>query len=921
MRRVIFDEIWHRRGRSLALLVGILVATAAFAVFTGTSDTQQLVVRGTVAHNFRSSYDVLVRPRGSESGIERSQGLVRDNYLSGIFGGITTAEYRRISAIPGVAVAAPIAMIGYVLQPVSFTIDLTGELSSAPRQLFGVQVTRRTDRGLTRLSDQRGYMYLTSRAIVPLNEISGANRYVGPTETLGAGRSAVVCPTTSMAFASADPFGFAERGIAACWSRRTGLQGSGWTGSGFAPGHYGVTVDWSFPFLLAAIDPAAEAKLDGVNRTVIAGRYLRGGDAPTVRESRGGAKIDVPVLASSRPYIDDQDTVTIRRLSTPAARAIPVTTAARLARGETPGDGRGRVVMRRTYTTGQAYRRLLSTIKRQQIAVVQNYWTSGPTRYRQLAPRRVEPIAVRHPVSVWRSDYEFTGAVDAPIDSATTGYRPLHAHVGLAAGQHTLHLPTLRSVGEFDPNKLPGFSPLSRLPLETYNPPVAAPADARTRRLLHGHDLLPDANLAGYLQAPPLLLTTLSSVSAFTDPTVFPNGDAHAPISVIRIRVAGVHGDDALSRERVRVVAQRIEQTTGLQVDDTIGSSPTPVRVDLPAGSGRPALALTEGWVKKGVAVSILRALDKKSAILFALILIVCTLFVYNAASASVHARRSQLGMLAALGWNARELFTVILGELAVLGLVAGVLGALLAVPIAAAAGFHASLTHATLAIPAAMLLALLAGVTPATRAARMAPTAAVRPVAVNSGHAWRARGIAQLSLINLARVPGRSLLAALSLTIGVGALTLLLAITVVFHNQLTGTLLGRAISLQVRTSDYAAVIVIVALAGAGLADVLYLNLRERAGEIATLQAGGWEDRALARLVGSEALWIGAPGSLLGAALGIAGASTFAAALPRELIVVALAAAALGTLIAILASIVPAIMISRLPTVPLLAGE
>ena len=921
MRRVVFAEVWNRRGRSLALLVGILVATAAFAVFTGTSDTQQLVVRGTVARSFRSSYDVLVRPRGSESAIERSQGLVRDNYLSGIFGGITTAQYQRIRRIPGVAIAAPIAMIGYVLQPVSFHIDLTGQLRSASRQLFGVQVVRRTDRGLTRRVDQRGYMYVTSRPIAPSNEISGATRYVGPTEQLGGGHRAVVCPMSSTAFSSPDPFGFAERGIAACWSRKTGLEGGGWSDSGFARGHVGITVDWSFPFLLAAIDPTAEAKLDGVNRTVISGRYLRDGDAPQVRESRGGAKTNVPVLASTRPYMDDQDRVTIRRLSATAARGVDHASLGREALGRLAGATSGPVVLRRTLTTAQAYRRLLGTIDHQQIAVIQNYWTSGSTRYRTLGPRTLAPVAVRHPVSVWRSDYEFSGAVDAPIDSATTGYRPLRAHVGLAAGQRTLRLPTLRAVGNFDPQRLPGFSPLSRLPLETYNPPVARAANARTRRLLGGRQLLPDANLAGYLQAPPLLLTTLSSVSAFTDPSVFPRANAAAPISVIRVRVAGVRGDDALSRERVRLVAQRIEQASGLQVDDTIGSSPTPVRIDLPASSGRPALALTEGWVKKGVAVAIIRALDRKSAILFALILIVCALFVYNAASASVHARRPQLGVLSCLGWTGRELFTVILGELAALGLIAGVLGAALALPISAAAGFHGSVQHAALAIPAAVALALLAGVFPALRAASMTPTAAIRPMALRSRRAWAPRGITQLALVNIARVPGRSLLAALSLATGVGALTLLLAITLVFHNALTGTLLGSALSLQVRGSDYAAVGVIVLLAAASVADVLYLNLRERASEIATLQATGWTDRSLARLIGTEALWLGLLGSLTGAAAGILGASAFAGTLPHRLVLIGVLAALIGVAVTIIAAVIPSTLIARIPTVPLLAGD
>jgi hypothetical protein len=82
------------------------------------------------------------------------------------------------------------------------------------------------------------------------------------------------------------------------------------------------------------------------------------------------------------------------------------------------------------------------------------------------------------------------------------------------------------------------------------------------------------------------------------------------------------------------------------------------------------------------------------------------------------------------------------------------------------------------------------------------------------------------------------------------------------------------------------------------------------------LHPSGRPDRALARLIGPEDLWIGAIGSLFG----IATAPRSRPA-SHQLILVALAAAAIGTLIAILAAIIPATMITRLPTFPLLASE
>src|SRR5439155_14015187 len=207
-------------------------------------------------------------------------------------------------------------------------------------------------------------------------------------------------------------------------------------------------------------------------------------------------------------------------------------------------------------------------------------------------------------------------------------------------------------VGRFDPTRLPGFSPLTSVPLESYYPPTAEPADATSRQALGGRSLLPSANMGGYIEQPPFMLTTLRGARAFTDSRFFHGLNAKAPISVIRVKVADVTGPDPLSRERVRRVAQAILDETGLTVDITAGSSPHPLLVRLPAGTfGRPSLLLREGWVKKGVAVVVLSALDRKSLALFALILVVSTLFLANGSLAAVRTRRSEIGTLLSMGW------------------------------------------------------------------------------------------------------------------------------------------------------------------------------------------------------------------------------------------------------------------------------
>jgi hypothetical protein len=217
-----------------------------------------------------------------------------------------------------------------------------------------------------------------------------------------------------------------------------------------------------------------------------------------------------------------------------------------------------------------------------------------------------------------------------------------------------------------------------------------------------------------------------------------------------------VRGIDDVSRERVRRAAEAIQRRTGLEVDLTIGSSLAPRTIALPAGlHRRPALTLEEPWIRKGVGVAILDAVDRKSLVLFGLILVVCMLFVANATAAAVRARRTELGVFVALGWGTGRLFGAVLWELGTVGV--------------------------------------------------------LRP-AVQAGHGGRPHGVAGLAALNLRRVPGRTGFAALSLAVGVCALTLLLATTLAFRGVRVGSLLGDLVSVRVRAVDYVAVVTTILL-------------------------------------------------------------------------------------------------------------
>ena len=136
MRRLAWSQLRFRTVRLIALLAGMLFATTAFTVLTAASRTAQLRTVGTVSAHFVPAYDILVRPMGSRTALETQTDTVQPNFLSGLYGGITMAQYHQIAQIPNVQVAAPIAMVGYSLLVSQLSFPLpAADLSRPGRQL------------------------------------------------------------------------------------------------------------------------------------------------------------------------------------------------------------------------------------------------------------------------------------------------------------------------------------------------------------------------------------------------------------------------------------------------------------------------------------------------------------------------------------------------------------------------------------------------------------------------------------------------------------------------------------------------------------------------------------------------------------------------------------------------------------------
>lgn len=928
------------------MFAAVLVATTGFTVLTGAAAISRLVARGSIDGQFRPSYDLLVHPSTPATG------LLGQDRPTAVYGGITLDQWRRIERIPGVEVAAPLAVLGLADIRPDLRTDVTDQVDrAAERQIIEVAPRISGDRGLSTLSAAPTYVYVSRRPLIPLSRINGDRRMFVYTDgtRVDQSASAAQCPGSggggvlevqpdgrrvqvcAIAVGSFDPAARRTK-ISTVQTYQLLSDGTFRLASVITLGRPATAIPTTsrleiripalLPMLVAGIDPAAEARLAGLDRAVHQGRYLTGTDtvgtptrststspfAPATPTGR-----TLPVLATTDPAVDEQLNLIVSRIAGQAAARVPGSSPEALwpllhTAAKTPP---------RTaeHDLGRLYRARLDAAlaERTPLSAVQTLLRPPPAAHTpqpdgtdRVLPRAGEPGSTDQGIDdLWRDAWLSTGGVGTGAPINLTGQNDEWS---------------LTPVGSFAPDSLPTTGGAAQQALDLYRPTPPVGADPATRHLLADRPLLSGDDPLAYPPRPPQLLTTLTATHDLYTGIGSPAADT--PLSSIRVRVAGIDRFDEVARERLRLVADEIVHQTGLTVEIVLGGSTVRSPVLLPASPlGRPDLTLATAHTRKGVAAAIVTAVDRKNIMLLGLLLVVCALLVGNAVSTAVRARRRELAVLACVGWPGWRLSLLVLTETTTLGLAAGLLGAALAGPLGHLAGVRVSTTVVLLCIPTAVLLTAIAGALPALRAARTRSAEALQAAPTPARRSAPRRTFAGLAVANLVRAPARTLAGAVSLAAGVGAVTLIAASLWAFHDGMVGSLLGQAVSVQVRGVDLVAVGGVLLFGVLGVADVLYLNVRERSAEFATLRAVGWPDSALNRLLVYEALGVGILGCVLGIAAGVGAVALLVGRLDSRLAVLALAVTAGALLLTTLAALIPAILVRRIPTATLLTEQ
>lgn len=248
-------------------------------------------------------------------------------------------------------VAAPIAMVGYSLLVPQLSFPLpAADLSRAGRQLYRETTTWISQGGASRVTPPPSYVYVTPQRLGV--DAQSLYPYL-PTERLADGKSVSICPTDVNLEPGVDPFGVAAQSVCTAWSKVNSYGTDTGVNTPYPAGARipGYDVEWDIPVLIAAVDPVAEAKLDGLNRAVISGHYL------TENAGDAGTTSTFPVMASSVSGLDESAVTQVATLNRPASP--PSMTASWITQHATAP---GQVISTSTTTAHQAYQQLLAAL-------------------------------------------------------------------------------------------------------------------------------------------------------------------------------------------------------------------------------------------------------------------------------------------------------------------------------------------------------------------------------------------------------------------------------------------------------------------------------------------------------------------------------------------------------------------------------
>ncbi|WP_020061766.1 ABC transporter permease [Bacillus sp. 123MFChir2] len=838
MLRLIWNNWKRQKERFLLLLIGVLLMSSGLNYLLGLTETNQGTVEETLGKKWSSAYDIVVRPAGTKKDV---QNLLEPNYLNGIAGGITQAQYETIQKMQEIDVAAPIAVMGYGYIG-AFWKNESNEPKLEPG-IYRVHTKRAQNNGLqqTVMNESTNYC------------IQGKE-------------------TTDAQFTCDNVY---DRG------------------KGF-----------SDPMLIVGIDPEQEAKLVGLDKVTASlpqSRYFDKEDAPKLlRRTEVQDHIEIPIIINAASFSNSKQTTTLEKLSLPfetkeqQQQTIEQikSTKDRKEDDSSLAQAKGKQIEETSTTSKEVEEVYYSSIFGMNPETGSTSQVDSKKNAKVFEESHIvfkpTPLSYKETKSPYQEQWEKAFQIEEhPLskmqDDMIDGYIPKSGFRAIEFTKHTVDeskVPifpaiTYRVVGFYNPSELSvSKDPLNELPLETYRPAKASLVlDENNLPINPARDITGIGHPAGLLTNPPNMLTTIQASQ-----TVM--GDN--AISAIRLKVKGVESFNESSQKKLEAVAKQIEEATGLVTDITRGSSPQPVLIEVKK-EGKTLGWMEQPWINLGAAITILKETTLGYSGVLIVLIGVAILYVLATNIVSLLARRKEMAVLLALGWQAKHLIKMLFFESAILCSIVILVSCVVEGIMYLQTGTFLIGKLLLIAI-CSILIYLLGTLIPAFLLTKITPYETMRQGEISTKTKRWMRTTNMFMMVGnqvLAKWQ-RNILSILSIALPTTLLSFYLFVTFRLKGILYTSWLGQYVAMKVDSTHYITMGIAICVAVVTTAEMLWQNISERKPEISVLKSIGWTNSSVRLLVVLEGALLGFLAGLLGFMFSIIGVYAMYGIFPLE---------------------------------------
>lgn len=859
MIRFIWQNWWRRKERFILLIIGAFIISAGLTYLIGLSETNKGTIVDTLQKRWSASYDIVVRPSGTRS-VTEDKKLLEPNYLSGLSGGISVEQYEAIKAIPGVEVAAPIAMIGYASYEVNYG-DVELEDPGIYRKVWHTTV----DNGVQKINEEGNYYFPYNVNWDYYNKLD-----------YGVGSPSIDVTVTSFSLlAGIDP------------EQEAKLVG-----------------------LDKAIIPLGTS------------RYFEDTDGYYFDKSNGGHH-EFPIIVNQKTFVDKVEKITFERLNIPISNenANEVMENVKENGSDNYLDSlEGEVVETFAYTGEEIFRKFINekmgvdwergeAIPIEEQSESESSGSDGELgvdnitsvlfkpsilEYREIS----SPFADRWPYTYQIIPFQNGEDTVALYQNLETYREPILIE------EEFVNWPRIKPnwIGFYDASKLAiSKDPTTELPMETYRPATAEfVMDKDGNPVNPPKQLKPIGDPNNFLTEPPGMLTTIEAAEKIL-------GDE--PISAIRIKVAGVADLSDESQAILEKIATEIERKTGLITDITLGSSPQLALTYVPGLNGESDVGwFQQPWVNIGSSISIFRETKIGFSGVVASVIAVAVVYVWASGIVSLLARRKEFAVLLSIGWRPGQLSRLLFLESTILGIFVALISWMMLGLVYSSSGATLSLNRFLLTGLFGLMVYIIGSVIPMILTRNISPYEAMRTgeISGKSKRLFQAKGTYRMAFNHFIGKWNRSFLSVISIALPTALLAVFLYITFRLRGIMYTSLLGEYVALEIGPAHYVAIMVSLIIAVLTTAEITWQNVSERREEISLLQAIGWRGWHIRRLILAEGVFSGLFAALIGLSVAFLMMWGLYGSFPLEEIGFILATGLIPIIIGLLGTIFPA---------------